>query len=143
MMPVIRPTILLIANHPQFMYLIQRYAERSGCRVISTSTVDVALALMLRDRPAMVLLHMMSWPHDGWPILRRLKENRATHNIPITIISALADEARARDEGAAYWLWQPVMYADFLDALVATGTLPPTVAPRYTSGDGDTDSRDT
>ena len=143
MMPVIPPTILLIANHPQFMYLIKRYSERSGCRVITTSAVEVALALMLRDRPAMVLLHLMSWPHDGWPILRRLKENRATHNIPITIISALADEARARDEGAAYWLWQPVMYADFLDALVATGTLPPTVAPRYTSGDGDTDGLDT
>src|SRR5437016_6094030 len=39
MMTVIRPTLLLIANHPQFTYLIKRYSERSGCQVISTSTV--------------------------------------------------------------------------------------------------------
>jgi DNA-binding response OmpR family regulator len=139
MMPVTQPTLLLIANHAQFTYLITRYGERSGCRVISASTIDIALELMLRDRPAMVLLHLMSWPHDGWPILRRLKEHHATHDIPITIISALADEARARDEGAAYWLWQPVMYADFLAALVATGALP----PRHVPAQGDTDGRDT
>jgi DNA-binding response OmpR family regulator len=117
------PTLLLIANHLQLLYLIERYAERSGCRLISAGTADVALELMMGDRPAMVLLHLKSWPHD-WPILRRLREHGATHDIPITIISALADEARARDEGATYWLWQPVMYDDFRAALAITGVLP-------------------
>ena len=125
MMPVIQPTLLLITNHPQFIYLIKRYGERSGCQVISAGSVDVALELMVPERPALVLLHVMSWPHDGWSALRCLREHRETHNIPIAIISALMDEARARDEGAAYWLWQPVMYTDFLAALTATGVLPP------------------
>src|SRR5258708_6894883 len=100
MMPVIPPTLLLIANHRQFIYLIKRYGEQSGCRVISASTVDAALELMVQERPVLVLLHLMSWPHDGWSTLRRLQEHRETHNIPITVISALIDEARARDEGA-------------------------------------------
>ena len=125
MTPVIQPTLLLIANHPQFRYLIKRYGEQSGCRVISAGTVDAALELMVPERPALVLLHLMAWPHDGWSILRRLREHREIHNIPITIISSVMDEARARDEGAAYWLWQPVMYTDFLAALTATGVLPP------------------
>jgi DNA-binding response OmpR family regulator len=124
MTPVIQPTLLLIANHPQFRYLIKRYGEQSRCRVISAGTVDAALELIVRERPVLVLLHLMSWPYDGWPILRRLQEHCDFHNIPITIISALMDEARARDEGAAYWLWQPVMYTDFLAALTATGVLP-------------------
>jgi putative two-component system response regulator len=118
------PTLLLIASHPQFIYLIKRYGEQSGCRVISAGTLDTALELMLQDRPAMVLLHLLSWPHDDWQTLRRLKAHRTIGDIPITIISALADEARARDEGAAYWLWQPVMYADFRAALAVTGVLP-------------------
>ncbi len=122
------PSLLLIAVHPQLIYLIERYGERSGCRVISAGSVDAALALIGRERPAMVLLHVMAWPHDGWHLLRRLKEHDADSSIPITVISAMADEVRARDEGAAYWLWQPVMYADFRAALVATGVLPGSAA---------------
>lgn len=125
MTQVTSPTLFLIANHPQFTYLIERYGERSGCRIMSVATVDKALQLMQQERPAMVLLHMTGWPHGGWPILQTLKQATMLHTIPITIISTVADEARARAEGARYWLWQPVMYDDFEAALVATGVLPP------------------
>ena len=124
MMSVMRPTLLLITNHPQLTYLIKRYGEQSGCWVRSAGAVDAAVRLIEQERPAMVLVHLMSWPHEGWPILQRLKEYRAISDIPITIISAIVDEARARDEGATHWLWQPVMYDDFRDALVITGVLP-------------------
>jgi len=123
MIPVTRPTLLLLANHPQLTYLIKRYGEQSGCQVSSTGAVEEALRMIEQERPAMVLLHLMSWPHEGWPILRRLKQHRAISGIPITIISAIADEARARDEGATHWLWQPVMYDDFRAALVVAGVL--------------------
>lgn len=129
------PTLVLIANHPQMSYLIERYGERSGCRVRSADTVGGAVELMQRDRPAMLLLHLTGWPHDGWPILRDVKPRCATLNIPITIISAVADEARARTEGATYWLWQPVMYNDFLALLVAAGMLPQSAAPAHTSAE--------
>jgi DNA-binding response OmpR family regulator len=131
MMPTIQPTILLITTHPQLTYLIKRYGEQSACHVISAGTIETALESMIQDRPAMVLLHLMVWPHDDWQTLRRLKEHSAIGNIPITIISALADEERARHEGAAYWLWQPVMYADFRAALAITGVLPQIAAPRH------------
>ena len=71
----------------------------------------------------MVLLHLAGWPHDGWPNVRALREYAATHAIPVTVISAVADEARARAEGATYWLWQPVMYDDFLSVLATAGVL--------------------
>jgi DNA-binding response OmpR family regulator len=124
MMSVTRPTLLLIANHPQLTYLIKRYGEQSGCRVRSAGAVDAALRMIEQERPAMVLVHLMFWPHEGWPILQRLKAYRAMSDIPITIISAIVDEARARDEGATHWLWQPVMYDDFRAALAITGVLP-------------------
>jgi hypothetical protein len=78
-----------------------------------------------------VLLHLLPELHDDWSSLRRLRDDPASYDIPITIISAIADEARARDEGAAYWLWQPVMYADFRAALALAGVLPDNAAPAY------------
>ena len=122
-MPAPQPTLLLIANHQQFTYLIKRYGERSGCRVIGADKLETALDLARREHPAMVLLHLMWASHDDWSMLQRLKAALGDHTIPITVIAAVADERRAREEGAAYWLWQPVMYADFVAALTATGTL--------------------
>src|SRR5262245_32296628 len=137
MIPITRPTILLITTHPQLTYLIKRYGEQSACHVISAGTIEGALELMPQARPAMVLLHLMVWPHDDWQTLRRLRGHSATGNIPITIISALADEERAGDEGAAYWLWQPVMYADFRTALAVTGVLPHSAASRNVVAHGE------
>ena len=119
-----RPTLLLVTGHPQLRYLITRYGERSGCLVLGAENVEGAMALLGQERPAALLLHLLPWPDESWAALRRLRSSPEAAGIPITIISALADEARAREEGAAHWLWQPVMYADFLAALSATAALP-------------------
>ena len=127
-----QPKLLLIADHPQLIYLIRRYAEQSGCLVLDDGRLDRALELARRERPAMVLLYLMPDVHDDWSSLRRLRSALAPYGIPITIISAIADEARARDEGAAYWLWQPVMFADFRAALALAGVLPDNAAAGHT-----------
>jgi DNA-binding response OmpR family regulator len=124
-MPVSQPTLLLVTSDPQLQYLITRYGEQGGCQVRSVDTVEGAMLLMREERPASVLLHLLSGPNQSWEMFRRLKASPAAEGIPLTVISALADEARARDEGAAYWLWQPVMYVDFLAALAATKVLEP------------------
>ena len=126
------PTLLLIADHPQLIYLIRRYAEQSGCQVVDEGRLDMALELARRELPAMVLLYLMPDVHDDWSSLRHLRAALTPYGIPITIISAIADEARAREEGAACWLWQPVMFADFRTALVLTGVLPYKAAARHT-----------
>lgn len=121
---ITQPTLLLIANDLQVRYLIQRYAARSGCRVINTSTADGAVAHILPDRPRMVLIHVLTQSSDGWAVLRQLKAEHTFADIPITVIAAVMDETRARAEGADHWLWQPVMYSDFLAAIVRTTGTP-------------------
>jgi CheY-like chemotaxis protein len=117
MTPPPQPTLLLLSTHPHFIYLIARYGERSGYRVIPVATADNALEMLRVERPAMLLLHLTEGPPDGWATLRRLQTDPAMDNIPITVVSALADESRARAEGAAHWRWPPVMYAEFLSVL--------------------------
>ncbi len=118
------PTLLLITGNQHLLYLITRYGERGGCRVLGAGSIERALELVEQERPDGLLLHLLSMIDRGWDDMRRLKAHPATAGLPVTIISAMADEVRARAEGAAYWLWQPVMYADFLAALRRTAVLP-------------------
>jgi CheY-like chemotaxis protein len=119
-----RPTLLLLTGSPQLLYLFSRYGELSGCRVLGADTVEGAAALIGQERPAVVFLHLQPWPDQSWRYMHHIRASPGAAAFPIAIISAVADEARARAEGASYWLWQPVMYADFLAALVATAALP-------------------
>ena len=120
MMLATQPLLLLISDDPQLAYLIGRYCEHSGCRVRHAANVDLAIAAMPLEKPTMLLLHLLSTaPQAGWSNLLRLQQSFASETIPITVVSALADEVSARAFGAEYWLWQPVMYNDFHSVLSA------------------------
>jgi CheY-like chemotaxis protein len=121
MEPAATPVILLISDDSQFIYLIARYGNRRGGQVISAGSLHTALAQIQQARPALVLLDGLLSPPDGWHILRVLKADPATCAIPVALASAVGDEARAWEEGADYWLAQPVLYDDFLAVLQAIG----------------------
>ena len=111
------PVILLISDDSRFIYLIARYGSRCGGQVINASTLYAALAQIQQARPALVVLDGLLSPPDGWQILRALKADPATCAILVALASAVGDEARAWEEGADYWLAQPVLYDDFLAVL--------------------------
>lgn len=117
------PIILLISDDSQFIYLIARYGNRCGALVISASTLHAVLAQIQQARPALMVLDGLLSPPEGWHILRALKAEPGTSAIPVALASAVGDEARAWEEGADYWLAQPVLYDDFLAVLQAIGAL--------------------
>jgi DNA-binding response OmpR family regulator len=117
------PVILLISDDVQFTYLVARYGNRCGTRVISVTTLEAALSQIQRARPALVVLDGLLAPPGSWPSLQALKAGPATGVIPVALASAVGDEARAWGEGADYWLAQPVLYDDFLAVLQASGAL--------------------
>jgi len=61
---------------------------------------------------------------DGLTLCRRLRDDVATHGVPVVVFSILAADARAREAGARAFLRKPFVAAIFLatvhDAIAAT-----------------------
>jgi CheY-like chemotaxis protein len=114
-------TVLLVEDDPAFIYLIQRYADKGGCRLVSTARGDEALELARREWPVLILLDIMLPGMDGWQVLRELKADASTSGIPVVLCSALSEEARGVEEGADGYLRKPVLYQDFMAALKDAG----------------------
>lgn len=123
--------VLLIGDDLQFSYLIERYGRSYGRKVVSAVTLDEARSIMNTARPALIVLHGLLAPADGWRILRALKSERATRDISVAVCSAVVDEVRAREAGVDYWLAQPVLYVDFLAVLAATDITPSSNSKPY------------
>ena len=58
---------------------------------------------------------------NGWEVLRALRSNMSTSDIPVVMCSALEEAEHGREAGADGYLQKPVLYQDFRSALMDVG----------------------
>ncbi len=118
------PLVLIVEDDPNSLYMMERYARSSGCQRLCTTSGEKALELAREKQPDVILLDIGLPDILGWEVLRALRANPLTSQIPVIICTALtvADEALAANAG---YLHKPVYYQDFVNALRDEGIEPP------------------
>ena len=103
-------TILLAEDEPQTAQLIEFKLKQAGFKVVHAPDGEKALALVGPTRPALILLDGLMPVMDGFEVLRRLKEDPATRNIPVIMLTARArdkDVVTGLELGAADYMVKP------------------------------------
>jgi CheY-like chemotaxis protein len=116
--------VMLVEDDPQFVYLIQRYARRSGCQVIHVDSIAQTVPLAQKELPNLILLDLGLngtdvWQSQSWQVLQALKADAVTRKIRAFVCSASEVATRGWEEYADGCLLKPVMYEDFM-AVLAT-----------------------
>jgi DNA-binding response OmpR family regulator len=83
------PTILVVDDDPELLALVSGVLERSGMRTLTAQSVAEAEAPIAEARADLVVLDLMMPGEDGLSFCRRL---RATSNIPVIMLTALAED---------------------------------------------------
>src|SRR5690242_3913970 len=93
--------------------LIRLILERWGDELIQALNVTTAVEVLRQKLlPDLVLLDMMLPDVDGLELLRQIRETKVFDNLPIIIVSALADSDRIRkglDMGADRYVTKPAI----------------------------------
>jgi CheY-like chemotaxis protein len=113
--PVSRSEILILGSDTALIYLIGRYAERSGYQVTTMQTAPLAVEVCNRG-PAAILFPSLENLESSQALVAEL----AYCDIPVLVCSSVADEARARELGADHCLLHPLTYDGYLAALATT-----------------------
>ena len=83
------PTKILVADDEIYMLrLLEMTLKKGGYEVISCRDGGAALAQAVATLPALIVLDVMMPGLDGLGALRMLKENPATRDIPVVVLSA-------------------------------------------------------
>jgi len=115
-------TCMCMELDPDFFYLIQSYAERSGLCAVHVSRAVDFLSYMKQEHPVAVCLEPEQLvDRAAWDILRAIKADSETAGIPVILFSWLDEEDQALEAGADVYVKKPVMYGNFLDALTVAG----------------------
>jgi len=103
--------VLVVDDNPQNLELLVAYLEEVDCKVSSACEGPEALEMIKSDAPDIILLDVMMPKMSGFEVCRRLKNDPATADIPVIMVTALnelGDIERAIDSGTDDFLSKPV-----------------------------------
>jgi PAS domain S-box-containing protein len=104
--------LLCIEDNPVNRTLVEHIiALRPQWRLLGAATPSAGLELARTRKPRLILLDIHLPEMDGWAVLRVLREDPATRDIPVVAVSAHAmpaDLARGQAAGFAEYLTKPL-----------------------------------
>lgn len=85
------PTILISDDEPLLVSALAREGRRSGLTCITDTTAENVLALARQHHPAVIILDIFQ-RLDGRDLLAQLKQDPATRDCKVIILSAIEDQ---------------------------------------------------
>ncbi len=105
-------TVLYIEDDPVNVLLMEALTQQQTClRFLSAALPEQGLRLAREQRPDLILLDIQLPGIDGYEVLRRLRADSGTRDIPVIALSANAlpaDVARGRAAGFDEYLTKPI-----------------------------------
>jgi signal transduction histidine kinase/CheY-like chemotaxis protein/HAMP domain-containing protein len=99
--------ILSIDDDPDVIEILRKYLVPEGYSLIGALSGDEGLELALRTKPDLITLDIMMPKKDGWQVLRELKANPETREIPVIIHSIIDNRPLALSLGAVDVMMKP------------------------------------
>jgi DNA-binding response OmpR family regulator len=109
--------ILIVDDEVDTLRLIGMMLESKGFQILAASNGEKALSLAENDLPDLILLDIMMPGIDGYDVTSRLRQNKATHDIPIIIFTArtsMDDRVQGLELGADAYLTKPISSRELL-----------------------------
>ena len=106
---------ILVVDDERALRLIEAMLTPKGYQIILAKDGKEAVDIVRSRLPDLILLDIMMPGMDGYATLARIKEDKATANIPVIMVSAVGYELNkklANQLGAAGYITKPVDLAE-------------------------------
>ncbi len=101
-------SILVVDDDKQNRFLIRVFLQRLGYSVLEAEDGLQALRLLKTQRPDLIILDAMMPNMDGFTALKTIREDPATRDIPVIILTALDETCPGCESLANSLLTKPV-----------------------------------
>ncbi|MBQ6198599.1 MAG: response regulator [Bacteroidales bacterium] len=113
--------VLAVDDIPLNLLLVQKMLSKFNFKMRTASGGQQALDAVAQEKPDLILLDLMMPGIDGFEVLRRLREDPATADIQIVILSALnsnEDVVKGFNAGANDFIMKPIIMEKLLSCVV-------------------------
>ena len=109
--------VLVVDDEDHIRRILKFQLEKHGYRVVLAENGEIALELVRREAPDLILLDLMMPRVDGFETCRRIRQNFQTSQIPIIMLTAkseLPDKIKGLQDGANDYLIKPYSNEELL-----------------------------
>jgi signal transduction histidine kinase/CheY-like chemotaxis protein len=109
--------ILAIDDDIEVLNLYERFLKPHGFNVVNLTNPQKAVERAKQVRPFAITLDVMMPQKDGWQVIKELKSDPDTKNIPVIICSILEEKEKGLSLGATDYLVKPFLQDELAGAL--------------------------
>lgn len=110
--------LLVVEDDPDILQFLKTTLTFHGYRVTTARNGYEGLAVVQKERPALVIADIMMPKMDGFGLVNRLRMNADTYDIPVVLVTAtyIAPEDRqfAQNIGVTSFVQKPIDLEEFL-----------------------------
>lgn len=112
--------ILIAEDEPSILESLDFILKRAGWSTESVTDGEAVLAALKRARPRVVVLDVMLPKRSGFEVLKHIRADAETHDLPVLILTAkgqVQDRRTAEELGANSFVTKPYANADVVSAV--------------------------
>jgi CheY-like chemotaxis protein len=83
--------ILVVDDEDDIRYVLKRFLEDEEYEVIEAEGGPQCLKIIEKNRPDLIILDILMPEMNGWDVSRKIKQNKSTKDIPVSMLSILSD----------------------------------------------------
>ena len=109
--------ILVVDDEDDILHFLELVLKEKGYDVVTASNGHEALTRAQIEKPDLVLLDIMMPQMDGWEVLKLLRVDEETMQIPVAMLSARTeakDRVQGLQEGAIDYICKPFALQELL-----------------------------
>lgn len=108
--------IIIIEEREDILQIIYDFLSKEGYEV-DYAKLDNAVEKILQEKPMSIVIDLLLSEQNGWNILRTLKENKETSNIPIILFSIEGDTKMGYSVGPIDYIIKPLIKEEVIREL--------------------------
>jgi CheY-like chemotaxis protein len=112
--------ILVVDDSSTNIVLLEAILNGQGYRIETAQSVKEAFQIIKKENVDLILLDLLMPKVSGYDFLKELKNNENTRQIPVIIVSAVADpenKKKSIEMGALDFINKPIDIQEFVDKI--------------------------
>lgn len=112
-----RLPVLVVEDNREALFVYEKYLKGSHFQVVPARNLEEAKASLKSFRPVAIILDVLLEGEHSWDLLRDLKQDSSTHDIPIYVVTVVDNRQKALALGANGFQAKPIDRVWLLDQL--------------------------
>jgi PleD family two-component response regulator len=104
-------TIMVVDDDPSILLAVEKFLKMKGFHVMCMSDPEQAYHQAQKHKPDLIISDVAMPGLDGFTLLKGLKANKATQDIPLVLLTAtdkIADVEKGFEVGAQAYILKPI-----------------------------------